>query len=132
MTDLTNGILTNLLSEFIIVVLGVLFAQFILARWDEWRYGGWQVVVMDRNGQEHRRAISPRKAKQLLDEPADLSVFLKGVVSAYGQVSVDLITEGRTLGLLQQDHTARRFTVDLRRDPSSVAHHAPITDFATN
>ena len=122
MSDISRGVLTNLLSEFIVVVIGVLVAQFILARWDEWRYGGWQVVVMDRQGQEHRRPISARKAKQLLDEPADLSVFLKGVVSAYSQVSVDLITEGRTLGLLQEDRAARRFTVDLRRDPAAATH----------
>ncbi len=118
MDQLPAGILTNLLSEFIIVVLGVLFAQFILNRWKERHYGRWQVVVVDRSGAEHIRPISPRKAKQILDEPADLSVFLKGVISAYGQVTVDLITEGRSLGLLQEDRAARRFTVDLRKqDP---------------
>lgn len=115
MNDIPSGILINLLSEFIIVVLGVLFAQFILNRWEERRYGRWQVVVIDHSGAEHIRPISPRKAKQILDEPADLSVFLKGVISAYGQVTVDLITEGRGLGLLQEDRAARRFTVDLRK-----------------
>ncbi|MFZ2489386.1 MAG: hypothetical protein WAZ19_14835 [Anaerolineae bacterium] len=115
MSDIPTGILTNLLSEFIVVVLGVLFAQFILNRWEERRYGRWQVIVIDPSGAEHIRPISPRKARQILDEPADLSVFLKGVASAYGQINVDLITEGRASGLLQEDRTARRFTVDMRK-----------------
>lgn len=115
------GIVTNLLSEFIVVVLGVLFAQFIKNRWDERRYGHWKVIINEADGQVHSRSISPKKAKQILEVPEDLSVFLKGVVSAYAQLRVDLITEGRKIGLLEEDRTNRRFVIDLTKNPQEAA-----------
>lgn len=117
MTSISASIVANLLSEFLIVVIGVLFANFIKTRIDDYRYGGWRVTVIDSKGAEHTRAISPKKTQQILAIPEDKSVFLKGVASAYGRINCDLITEGVALGLLTEDRNARRFVIDMRKNP---------------
>jgi len=120
MEDIPLGIVTNLLSEFLIVVIGVLFAQFIKSRWDNWRYGNWQVVVKDLDQVDHARPISAKKAKQILEMPEDLSVYLKGVASAYGWINVDLITEGRDIELLKEDRSNKRFVIDMQKNPPAA------------
>jgi len=58
-----------------------------------------------------------RKAKEILDEPADLSVFLKGVISPYALLNCDIIEEGERMGLLIRDNINRQFIVDLDKNP---------------
>lgn len=117
MATIPTGILTNLLSEFLIVVFGVLFANFIKNRIDAYRFGRWTVTVYDAGGEAHERPISPKKAQQILAVPEDKSVYLKGVASVYGRLNCDLITEGAKLGMLQENHNARQFVIDMRLNP---------------
>ena len=128
MDSVIGGVLTNLVSEFIVVVFGVLFAQFVKSKWDAWRYGQWQVIVEEVDGTRHERTISPRKAKEILEASEDLSVFLKGVVSPYGHINCDLVSEGRENGLLEEDHTNRRFVIHLDKNPSPATSKGARTD----
>jgi hypothetical protein len=107
----------NLIASFLAVVLGIAFTQFIGRRWEEHRYGRWHVVIKKKEEIKVNRAISVRKAKEILDEPADLSVFLKGVVSPYAFLNCDIIEEGERLGLLIRDNINRQFIVDLDKNP---------------
>jgi hypothetical protein len=111
------AILQNLIASFLAVVFGIAFTQFVRRRWDERRYGKWRVIVKKKEEIKVNRAISVRKAQEILDEPADLSVFLKGVVSPYGLLNCDIIEEGVRRGLLIEDHVKRQFIVDLDKNP---------------
>ena len=124
MNDIPIGLLTNLVSEFVIVVFGVLFANSVKSRWDDRRYGRWKAVVIDESGKQHERPISPKKAKQILDVPEDKSVFLKGVAGVWGRINCDLITEGARTGMLQEDRANRRFVIDMRLNPPPPAQDA--------
>lgn len=107
----------NLISSFLAVVLGIAFTQFVRNRLDERRYGRWHVIIKKNGEIKVNRAISVRKAKEILDEPADLSVFLKGVVSPYALLNCDIIGDGERLGLLIQDSIHRQFIIDLDKNP---------------
>ena len=107
----------NLIASFLAVVFGIAFTQFVLRRWDEHRYGRWHVIIKKKEEIKVNRAISVRKAKEILDEPADLSVFLKGVISPYALLNCDIIEEGERLGLLIRDNINRQFIVDLDKNP---------------
>lgn len=107
----------NLLASFFGVVIGIAFAQSVQRWWDQHRYGRWRVVVLQQGVKKVDRAISVGKAKEILQEPADLSVFLKGVVSPYGILNCDIINEGACRGLLIEDSVNRVFTVDLDKNP---------------
>ena len=116
-SDLLYNVVVNLLSEFVVVVLGVLFAHTIRSGWEKWRYGGWSVKVKRGNEPILERSISPTKAKEILQEPAELSVFLKGVVSPYEIIRCDLIEEGSDIGLLKEDKENKVFVIDLEKNP---------------
>ena len=117
-TEILQFIWQSLLQEFIVVVVGVLVANYLLAAIDRRRFGGWQVQIT-RNGQEiTHRDVSARKAKDVLEESADLSVLLKGIISPYAHLNCDLITEGQENGLLLVDKQSRRFLINLDKNPA--------------
>lgn len=107
------GVLTN----FISTILGVLAAYVIRDHINERRFGRWRARVT-RGGKEiGSRGISARKAEELLEEPAELSVFLKGVASPYGWINCDLVTDGLANGMLTIDHAGRVYTIDMDKNP---------------
>ena len=106
----------NLAASFIGVLAGLAFAHLYREREDRKKFGGWQVIVIKDGAEEVNRAISVAKAKEILEEPAEKSVFLKGVVSPYGWIKCDLIKHGKELGVLDEDYAQRRITINLDRD----------------
>lgn len=116
-----NFIVQSILQEIIVVIAGVIFAHFILDIWGDWRYGRWHVVINQGGRQILDRKISPDKVKEILKEPADRSVFLKGVASPYAWINCDLIEDGERLGLLVEDHENRCFTLNLDKNPEKSA-----------
>ncbi|MEW5984997.1 MAG: hypothetical protein AB1791_00020 [Chloroflexota bacterium] len=117
MREILDFIIQTLLAELIVVVAGFLLANYILTYVDKRRFGGWKALVTRQGKTLVERPISPHKAKELLQEPADLVVFLKGVVSSYETINCDLWDEGQKIGLLRIDKTQRTFTVDLDKNP---------------
>lgn len=80
------------------------------------RYGGWSVRLIKNGKVEVDRSISYRMSKEIQEEPADLSVFLKGVTSPYGRLECDILEKGEETGLLTIDRQAKTFTIDLDVD----------------
>ncbi len=113
------AILQNLIASVLVVVFGIAFTQFVRDRLDELHYGRWHVIIKNKEEIKLNRAISVRKAKEILDEPADLSVFLKGVASPYAFLNCDIVEVGERLGLLTRDNINRQFIVDLDKNPPS-------------
>jgi hypothetical protein len=114
--NLLNFIAETLLAEFIVVVLGVLFAQFIQKYLDNKRFGNWKVILLKDGQEELNKNISPGKAKAILNVPEDMGVFLKGIISPFQWINCDLMDEGPELGLLTVDRKARRIIIDLDKD----------------
>ncbi len=112
-----KAVAQNLLASFLGVVIGIAFTYLVRRQWEQWRFGRWRVVVVKGGQVKVDRAISVEKAKQIIREPSELSVFLKGVASPYGWINCDILDEGRKVGLLVEDHAGRVFTVDLDKNP---------------
>jgi hypothetical protein len=112
-------IVQQVLAEFITVVAGIGFVYLIQNRWVEWRFGKWRVVITDETGKQVLdRKVSADKIREIMKEPAEKAVFLKGVVSPYGTLNCDIIEKGPELGLLDEDQLKRLFVVDLRKNPA--------------
>lgn len=90
------GLFVNILSSFLGVIAAFMVGKFYFDRC----YAGWHVILTQRGEVKLNRPISPRKAREMYEEPADESVFLKGVASPYGYIRCDLIQDGQALGLL--------------------------------
>lgn len=115
--DWIKAIAQNLVASFLAVVIGIAFTYLVRRQWDRYRYGRWRVVVLKAGETKVDRPISVEKAKEILAEPSELSVFLKGVASPYGWINCDILDEGRKRGLLIEDHVKRVLTVDLDKNP---------------
>ena len=110
-------IFQTLLGEFIVVIAGFILAKTILERIDKWHFGGWRVVVRNKGKELVNRPISVRKAKEIFDDSADMSVFLKGVASPYCWITCDIISQGQDIGLLNIDKKKRRITINIYKKP---------------
>lgn len=113
------AVLINLVSSAVFVLIGATASYVLWRTIRQRRYGNWRVVVRRSHEVIIERKVSLRKVKEVLEEPADLSVFLKGIVSPYAWISCDLIEEGEKLGLLLVDHSNRQFVIDLDQNPKS-------------
>lgn len=114
-----NFIVQSIFAELIAVIFGVLIVQKGQEWLDKKRYGGWHVVVIKEKQQQLRREISYKKLKAIQEEPADLSVYLKGVASPYTWFKqVDLIEDGEKTGLIHCDHETKTYTIDVDKNQS--------------
>ena len=122
-----NNILSNvwigLLTELVVVVAGVVIAKLLELTWIRWRYGGWTVHILKDGKEILAEEIPAVKARDLLADPISLRIYLKGLVSAYGWLRVDLLNKGREEGWFQQNKTKRRFIIDLDRAPLESGKH---------
>ena len=128
MNEILRFLLETVLGELVVVILGVLFANYIWSWIEEGRYGGWQVIVRQQDKTLVQRDVSPRKVREVLEEPADLVTFLKGVVSPYAFINCDLITEGQERGLLLVDKEGRQFVLNLDHNPPAKENKSPVMD----
>lgn len=110
MTVCTNNLCTDFLvglgTNFVATILGIAFVFLV---WDgvinRRRFSGWVVRVRYKEREVMpERLISWRKAKEIADDDAHRSVFLKGVASPFARFSCDIITEGEYKELLLIEH----------------------------
>jgi hypothetical protein len=119
-TNWLTAIAQNLIASFIAVIFGIGFTYSIRRRWDEYHFGRWHVVIRQGGAQILDRKISVRKAKEMLEEPSDLSVFLKGLVSPYATLNCDIIEAGKQIGLLSINLATRCYDIDLDKNPPAA------------
>jgi hypothetical protein len=132
------GFGVNILSAALGVLVGFAIRRFYYDRC----YAGWHVRLIQGKEVKLNRPISPRKAREVFEEPADLSVFLKGVASPYGYIQCDIIQDGERLGLLtiEEDRKdlvrvkqyrfmrsiRRVYTIDMDKNPQSLTKPRPL------
>jgi len=121
LNELSWNVFANLFTEFLVAVFGLLVAQRIARWWVEQRFGGWQARIVRGETPVVERRVSAPKVKEILEEPAELSVFLKGLVSPYDTLHCDILEQQKHPGLLTIDRTAKTFTVDLAHNPPQAA-----------
>ena len=130
-SQLLLGFGVNILSS----ALGVVVAYLVGKLYFDRCYAGWHVRLLQGKELKLDRPISPRKAREIYDEPADLSVFLKGVASPYGYIQCDIIQDGERLGLLKVAETRRDlwrfkryirrvYTIDMDKNPQPPAKNS--------
>ncbi len=107
----------TLLSELVVVIAGVLIVQKAQKWLDKKRYGGWRVIVTCNDESILERDISYTKLKAIQEEPAELSVYLKGVISPYSWIVVDIIEKGEELELVITNTKNKTYTINLDKNP---------------
>ena len=77
------------------------------------RHAGWTVILRHEAKTIIERRVSPRKIMNIFEEPADMAVFVKGVISPYGRIGCDPL---ETEGLIVQDERSQHIIIDLDKD----------------
>lgn len=110
--------------DLAVTVLGVLIAFILRDKIWMWiRWGRWQVVIKDslkpdpEEQELTRRKLSPERARLVLKDPNEMSVFVKGVANPHGpRILLDPVSkESRDIGFL----TVRKkvITLDYAHNP---------------
>lgn len=111
-------IAVNLLSDFIVTLVAVMFAKTIGAHIEERRWGGWRIKLIEVDGDVAiDRAISVSKAKTIFADDTDLAMFVKTIASTQAWLNCDPLSKGVELGLFTIDRSERRMVIDLRCNP---------------
>ena len=113
-------IISGLVQNFVWMIVAIVFVQYAQRAYEQWKYGRWRVIVLLKGKEMVDREISPGKVKEILSEPAEMSVFIKGVTSPYGWINCDVLTEGRRNGLFRDDHEKRQLLINMDLNPSST------------
>lgn len=122
--DIWVGLGTNIVATLIALFVALVIRDSV---YYSRRYGGWRVNVIygDRDVVPGGRDLSWAEAKEISQSVARESVLLKGIVSPFARLHVDLITEGRDRELLREKTEPskllgitvgrrRTYTIDLR------------------
>lgn len=132
MGTLFDSVAANLLTEFIVVVLGVLFANLIQRRIKQWRYGRWRLLIHPgpplQEGEPKQvqsiptdkpildRPLSADTAQKILYDRTEFDIYVKGRISPFADVRCDLVTEldSGNSPIIQMDKANRRIIVFAR------------------
>lgn len=84
---------------------------------DKSRFEGWYVRVLKDGHERVNRPISTTKAESTLNDPDNLAEFATSMAAPFGRITCDLVSEGRSIGLLVVDEKQRVITIDLDKNP---------------
>lgn len=111
-------IISGLVQNFIWMIVAILVVQTVQNWIDKRRYGRWRVIVRQQGMELVNREISPGKFKEIINEPSEMSVFIKGVASPYAWINCDVLTEGKDLKLFVDEPENRCLIIDLDKNPT--------------
>ncbi len=108
---------SGLFQNFIWVVVGIVFVNLIQKPIDYVRFGNWQVQITKNKKTLLQKSVSTAKVKHIQNMPEDKLVFLKGLVAPFEMLNCDLLQDGPKLDLYQEDFQARKFIINLDKNP---------------
>lgn len=114
---LWEWVFSGLVQNFVWMILAILFVELGQKTYEKWKYGRWRVIVLSHGEEKVNREITTGKVKEILSEPVDMSVFIKGVISPYGWLNCDLLTTGKDIGLFVENRKERRLVIDMDKNP---------------
>lgn len=105
-------------QEVIGTLLAIVVAFVLRMAWKKSRFSGWTVTVIKPDGEVGtNRPIGEKKIEEILDDMTTMSVYLKGLVSPYGWLVIDLVVDGPKMGVLDINKRSKTITtIDLTSD----------------
>lgn len=95
---------------------GLILGWLLTKAWDyiqHWRHDGWHVVLRRNDETIIKRGVSPGKIMEIFEEPAEMAVFVKGVISPYGRIGRDPL---ETAGFIERNNEKRQIIINLNAD----------------
>jgi hypothetical protein len=124
---MTQGVKEGIVAGFIYDVASLAIA-FILVKiiyeklYMKWKWGGWRVKICENSTDGGDvlvdRKLSIQAAKRILEDRGEFSIYVKGIVSPYAYLNIDIASdEAEEIGLIQRDIAGQEIVVDLSKNP---------------
>lgn len=114
--QLFSNIFFGLIVEILIVIGGYIIGHIVVTKYKENKFGNWHAFLLKEDDEIILdRPLSPATAERVIEDEAELNVYLKGLISPFGIVNCDLVTELEkpNPNLIVVDHDARKIIVHL-------------------
>jgi len=119
-----NPIVQGVVSGFIYDIgslLGAFLLYKVIYEWFyiDWKWGYWNVHIVDESGEEVvNRPISTQAAKRIFDDQGDFATYIKGIISPYAQINIDIVSQkAKDIGLIEVDTLRKDINIDLSKNP---------------
>ena len=123
---MSKGVAEGLLAGFLYDVFSIMVA-FVLVKilyemfYMKYRWGNWKIKVTDSshsNFEGAERSLTPSKAKEILEDEGEFSVYAKGVVSSTNSwLNIDIASKkAKEIGLVKIDEEKREICIDLAKN----------------
>lgn len=117
--QISNNFLLNTIYDIVKFTLSYLLARGLVdGVYMRWKWGGWQVLVRHGDKLLSVRNLSPAKAKVILTDANDLSVYIKGMVSPHAWLNIDICSDlAKDSGLFHINKAEKKLSVDIAKNP---------------
>ncbi|MEA3350517.1 MAG: hypothetical protein U9Q82_07850 [Chloroflexota bacterium] len=115
--ELLDFVGKTIAGDLVTVIMGVIFAHLIQNYWDQWRFGGWSIVIQKGGKTIMDEKLAASTRKELSKDDLTLRAQLKGLISPYAWINCDLLREGKGIGLFREDQENKRYLIDLDKNP---------------
>jgi len=125
---ITKGVSEGILAGFIYDIVSLSLAFILIKLFYEQIYmrlkwGNWKIKVFssdessDFEGTE--RILLPKKAKEIINDMGEFSIYVKGVVASTNTwLNVDISSDkAKEIGLTKLDKTKREICIDVHKNP---------------
>jgi len=112
-----NSIGYDLAYDLFKIIIGFLFAKLLYEKviMELW-WGGREVIVKNADKVLAKRKLSPDVAKRIETDATDFSVYVKGVVSPFTWLNIDVSSlKAEDLGLVHKQ--GKLTTIDISKNP---------------
>jgi hypothetical protein len=101
------------------ILVKVFYEKFYMKK----RWGGWKIKVFHSKNDVFdgaERELSPQKAREILSDLGEFSVYVKGVVASTNSwLNTDIASKkAEEIGLVVRDDKTREIRIDIAKNPS--------------
>ena len=125
---ITKGVSEGILAGFIYDIVSLSLAFILIKLFYEQIYmrlkwGNWKIKVFSSDEssdfEETERILLPKKAKEIINDMGEFSVYVKGVVASTNTwLNVDIASDkAKEIGLTKLDKTKREICIDVHKNP---------------
>ena len=114
-----DNIIGNLAYDVFKFTIALILVKIIYEKlYMQIRWGNWKVIIKNQNKKLVERKLSPHVTKNIFDDEGEFSIYIKGIVSPYGWLNIDIASqEAKNIKLLNIDNDNRTITIDLSKNP---------------
>ncbi|WP_420209076.1 hypothetical protein [Candidatus Electronema sp. JC] len=127
LNDVMDNIIVSTSYDVAKFFVSYILAKIVWGKWLDWRWGGWKLIVKRGEHGLAEREMSSECGKRTQNDKNEFSVYVKGVVSPYEFINIDICSDKAeeiglvhrpSLGRLDLPRNQRVITIDLSKNPA--------------